>query len=80
MWMESQIVRHVLLKAVKDQVPVIPIHDSYLVPKDKEGWIKSCINVGYHSQFREPFVTKKESIDDIEYFHYQVQTTSTFKT
>ena len=78
--MESQIVRYVLNQAVKDQVPVIPIHDSYLVPQDKEGWIKSCINVGYHSQFREPFVTKKESIGDKEYFYYQVQTTSTFKT
>ena len=80
MFMESQIVRYVLNQAVKDQVPVIPIHDSYLVPQDKEGWIKSCINVGYHSQFREPFVTKKESIGDKEYFYYQVQTTSTFKT
>lgn len=78
MWMESQIVRYVLNQAVKDQVPVIPIHDSYLVPQDKESWIKSCINVSYHSQFREPFVTKKESIGDMEYFHYQVQTTSTF--
>lgn len=80
MFMESQIVKYVLQQAVKDRVPVIPIHDSYLVAADKEGWVKSCINVGYHSQFRKPIVSKMDSIGDVDYFHYQVQTTSTYPT
>lgn len=78
MWIESQIVKYVLEKAVEYSVPVIPVHDSYLVVKDKEAWLKGCINNAYHSQFREPSRLERIKVGDNEYFHYEVQTTSTF--
>jgi hypothetical protein len=78
MFMESQIVKHVLQQATKELIPVIPIHDSFMVPEGKEAWVIACINNAYHKQFQTPTISKTVDINGRKYFHNQVQVTITY--
>ena len=78
MFMESQIVKHVLQQATKELIPVIPIHDSFMVPEGREAWVIACINNAYHKQFQTPTISKTVDINGRKYFHNQVQVTITY--
>ncbi|MBT5187717.1 MAG: hypothetical protein HOH19_12420 [Kordiimonadaceae bacterium] len=79
-WIESQLVRGVLEKAEAEQVPVIPIHDSFLVPKDKVPWLRKVLNATYHSKYASPKYLESVTIGEDKVFHNMLQTTVEYST
>lgn len=48
---ESDVCEAILIKGIRDQIPVLPIHDSYIVRSRDDGWLKFHMDKLYNDRF-----------------------------
>lgn len=58
MKLESDVCGAVLAQGLKDKIPVLPIHDSFICREDKLEWLRASMTDAYRSQFGfDPVIT-----------------------
>jgi hypothetical protein len=61
MWKESSICQQTLLEGVQARIPVLPIHDSYIVQDRYAGWLRDRMEINYSNYFNlfKPIIKQK---------------------
>lgn len=71
-YMDSQLVQRVLDAAYAKRIPVLPVHDSFIVATEHGFWLKEAVESAYRAHFGFGAVIDWEKMPDLEEFDLAV--------